>query len=128
MTHYMSVVASLAIRRSTASTQPANLLLIPERTNEYARHLCIDPTNPLTPTNSNQDDFRLTLLDALRHVDRIPFPGLALIRREGLTPVRPLRISRVPSEDNDDVLSFVRAARKEVACLVQGRPTSYHGA
>jgi hypothetical protein len=26
MTHYIGVVASLAIRRSTASTQPANLL------------------------------------------------------------------------------------------------------
>ena len=35
MTHYMSVVASLAIRRSPASTQPVNLLLIPARTNAY---------------------------------------------------------------------------------------------
>ena len=39
MTHYIGVVASLAIRRSPASTQPANLLLIPERTNEYAHRL-----------------------------------------------------------------------------------------
>jgi len=31
MTHYIGVVASLAIRRSPASTQPANLLLIPAR-------------------------------------------------------------------------------------------------
>ena len=31
MTHYIGVVASLAIRRSPASTQPANFLLIPER-------------------------------------------------------------------------------------------------
>ena len=29
MTHYIGVVASLAIRRSPASTQPANFLLIP---------------------------------------------------------------------------------------------------
>jgi len=31
MTHYIGVVASLAIRRSTASPQPANVLLIPAR-------------------------------------------------------------------------------------------------
>ena len=54
MTHYIGVVASLAIRRSPASTQPANLLLVPARAprigapgivnNCIARYLSYDAT------------------------------------------------------------------------------------
>ena len=50
MTHYIGVVASLAIRRSPTSTQPANLLLIPAR----AAHWCARPCSLRDPSHVQQ--------------------------------------------------------------------------
>src|ERR1700755_1032320 len=57
----------------------------------------------------------------LRHVDRIPLPGFALVRRESLAPDRPLRIANVPAEHHDDWLAFVNVSREEVTDLVSER-------
>src|SRR5688572_26990258 len=61
------------------------------------------------------------LLRPLRNVDRVPLPGLAFIRREGLTPDREFRITDIPAEHDDDVLALVRIAGEEMADVVLER-------
>ena len=74
MTHYIGVVASLAIRRSPASTLPANLLPIPERTS--TRH-----TSAITGITAIDDHLEATSLH--RFQANIRSRGRPCIRPEG---------------------------------------------
>src|SRR5690349_510077 len=58
---------------------------------------------------------------SLRHIDRVPLPGLALICGESLTPNRQARIAHVPAKNHDDRPAAVRVSGKEMANLALKR-------
>ena len=58
---------------------------------------------------------RNELLDPFGYDEKIPFPGLAVVSRERLTPDRTFLVPRVPAEDDDDRLPFESVFAKEMS-------------
>src|SRR5215475_6484859 len=66
-----------------------------------------------------------SLEDPLRDIYRIPLPRLSIVRRKCLAPYRQLRVSHIPSEQDDDCLPFVRVAPKKMPNTVVKGPSHW---
>ena len=60
-----------------------------------------------------------------RDVEEIPFPCLAVVRREGLAPPRAIFVPGVPPKDDEDRLAIERVFAEEVADAVFVEGTDY---
>ena len=62
-----------------------------------------------------------SLEDPLRDIYGIPLPRLSIVRRKCLAPYRQLRVSDIPSEEDDDCLTSVGVAPQKVTnSMVKG--------
>jgi uncharacterized RDD family membrane protein YckC len=74
------------------------------------------PYNSITSTSTSKGKMGESqpLLGSFGNVIPIPFPGLAVVGRERLTPDRTVLIPRVPAEHHDDWFSLEGVLRKKV--------------
>src|SRR5215468_6405688 len=61
---------------------------------------------------------RRSIIDSFGHVEEVPFPSLAGVRRKGLTPDRAVFVPRVPAVDDQDRFSIQGVFAKEMAHAV----------
>src|SRR5215472_19227595 len=58
---------------------------------------------------------RRSIIDSFGHVEEVPFPSLAVVRRKGLTPDRAVFVPGVPAVEDQDRFPIQAVFAKEMA-------------